>query len=178
MNEEKNAEDFFKKIENLDPDLLQKEIGQAFNSFSALKTINDHFESLKYSVRTLWESLAGISSLSAMLLIVASFNPNLISINNSVKIILTVLLFLIPVGVWLGFMDSTKAMNSSLNEMVKIAKKHDLKGYEDFETQIEKARKPTFVGVLPILMYFIFTIAVILIILMVWQVDLLGVLIK
>jgi len=62
-----------------------------------------------------------ISSLSASLLIIATFNPNLIPLNNFVRVLLSFLLLLIPIPIYLylkelneGGLEAKKAMEENL----------------------------------------------------------------
>ena len=153
-------------------------LGNASNSISTKENLTNQLELLKYSIRRAWESLSTVSSLAAMLLIVATFNSNLISINDSVRILLTILLLIIPLGVWLNFIDSTKAMDSSLDEMIKTIEKSNIVDKDNFKDLIKKGRKPTLKGILPFLTHCIFTLAVLLIILLVWKIDLIAFLVR
>jgi len=136
----------------------------------------EHFsESLKYSIREIWKLLPSISALSAMLLIVATFNHELIPINFSVKLLLSTFLALIPLGIWGAFIDLTKVVDSSLKEITKVVKEGTGK---DIDDQIKKAKKLTILGILPFVVVFIFSLAILVIIFLIWKIDLVGLLIK
>jgi len=175
-----NTSDFLKRL-GLDEESIksaQETLKRASDLWTTKENIGSQLELLKYSAKRAWESLATISSLAAMLLIIATFNPSLISINNSVRILLTVLLLIISIVVWLNFFDTTKAMDSSLDEMIKTIEKSNITDKENFKALIAKGRKPALKGILPFIIHCIFTLAVLLIILLIWKIDLIGLLIK
>lgn len=132
-------------------------------------------ESLKYSVREIWKLLPSISALSAMLLIVATFNHELISINFSVKLLLSIFLALIPLGIWGAFIDLTKAVDSSLKGIMKVVKEGTGK---DIDDQIKKAKKLTILGILPFVVVSIFSLAILVMIFLIWKIDLIELLVK
>lgn len=161
-------EDFFNKLslENFNIEKIQKTLS-AKDQFEGLG------ESLKYSVREVWKLLPNISALSAMLLIIATFNHELIAINFSVKLLMSILLGLIPLGVWLFYIDLSNARESSLKNIIKIVK--DSTG-KDITEEIKKIRKPTVINILPFVMIVLFTLTIFLMILLIWKIDLINLL--
>ena len=154
-----------------DPEKNKKAISDFGKAWSAKEKLANESESLKYSIRTIWSLLPSISALSAMLLVVATFNRDLIEITLSVRIILTTLLALIPLGLWGNYIDLKKAVESGLGRITKIMKEGIGK---DISDQIKKMKKPSILGILPFLVNFIFTLAIILIIFLIWKIDLIG----
>ncbi|MFA6514144.1 MAG: hypothetical protein WCT50_02530 [Patescibacteria group bacterium] len=67
-----------------------------------------------------------IASLSAMVLVVASFNPDLLKITTNIKVILSVLLFLIPASLLFSIFDYDSAINESKKAMEEMVGKIDL----------------------------------------------------
>jgi hypothetical protein len=154
-----------------DPEKIKTAFSALGKAWSTKGKVENENEALKYSVRSIWSLLPSISGLSAMLLVVATFNHDLIEINLSVKIIITILLVLIPLGLWGNYIDSQKAVYSGL-ERLKIIMKEDLG--KDVSDQINKTKKPSLLGFIPPFMNFVFTFAIILIILLIWKIDLIA----
>jgi len=173
------VEDILKEFglteEMLDPGKIKKAVLDLVKAWTAKEKLDDEVESLKYSNRVIWSLLPSISALSATLLVVATFNRDLIEITSSVRLILTILLVLIPLGIWGNFIDSKNALDSGWKRLVQITKEGTDK---DISDRIKEARKPSILGLLPFFINFIFTIAIILIILLIWRVDLIGIFIK
>jgi hypothetical protein len=183
MNQEKeNTEDFLKQLGINEESIksIQEKFKQAGESWSTKENLNNQLGLLKHSVVRAWESMPAICSLSAMLLIIATFNSDLINTGFSVKIILSVLLFIIPLGVWLNFIDAIRGQEASLIGILETIEKSNMLEIKKKELKdiIEKTKKPTLKGRLPFYINLIFTIAVILIILLVWKIDIIEFLIK
>lgn len=184
MSQEKekaNNEDFLKQLGINEESIksAQEKLRQAGESWSTKENLDNQLGLLKHSIARAWESMPTICSLSAMLLVIATFNSDLISAGFSVKIILSVLLFIIPLGVWLNFTEAIKGQESSLKSILDTIEKSNMSEIKKKEIKdiIEKAKKPTLRGRLPFYINWIFTLAVILIILLVWKVDVIGLLI-
>jgi hypothetical protein len=174
-----NQEDF-KKIDELMKNLLGEDL---FNQFSLenwdvekikkiLRTpaqVKQWSESLTYSVKEIWKLLPNISALSAMLLIIATFNKELVPLNFSVKILLSILLILIPLGLWSTYIDLTKTVEKSLKQLEKIIKENLGK---DISEEIKKIRRQTVLGFMPFCIVTIFSFVVLLIICLIWKIDL------
>ena len=186
-NKDKNIhqDDFKKLVEFMehfgDKDLLNQFSSEDFNiekikkALQAKEQFENFSESLKYSVRGIWKLLPSISALSAMLLIVATFNHELIPINLSVKLLLSIFLALIPLGIWGAFIDLAKAVDSSLKGITKVVKEGTGK---DIDDQIKKAKKLTILGILPLVVVSIFSLAILVMIFLIWKIDLVGLFIK
>jgi len=144
------------------------------------KNLDNHLGSFRHSNARAWESMPTICSLSAMLLIIATFNPSLVAIGFSVKLILTILLAIIPLGIWLNFIDAIKGQESSLESILKTIEKSNMSEAKkkDISDMIKKAQKPTFKNQLPFYIHWIFTIAIVLLILLIWKIDLIELLIS
>ena len=153
------------------PEKIKEKFSDFGKAWIAKEKIKNESESLKYSVRTIWSLLPAISALSGTLLVVATFNRDLIEINFSVRIILTLLLILIPVGLWGNYIDSKKGIDAGLKRMIDIMKKDVNK---DVSNKIKELNKPSILGYLPLFINFIFTFAIILIILLIWKIDLIA----
>jgi len=162
-------------IEDFNPEKIKKAVADFGKIWSTKERLENEGEALKYSVRTIWSLLPSISALSAMLLVVATFNHDLIEITLSVRIILTILLTLIPFGLWGTYFDSKKGVESGLKRMTDILKEGTGK---DISDQIKKLSKPSFLSFLPFFINFTFTLAIVLIILLIWKIDFLQFLIK
>lgn len=180
--EEKIIISFLKSI-GLDDQFIKSTLGwlnHASDSMSTKENLNNQLGLLKHSIARAWESMPAICSLSAMLLIIATFNSDLISTSFSVKIILSVLLFIIPLAFWLDFIDAIRGQETSLKSMLETIENSSMleTKKKELKDMIEKAKKPTLKGRLPFYISWIFTIAIILIILLVWKVDPIGLLIR
>ncbi len=158
-----------------DPEKIKKAMSDFGKAWSAKEKLENESESLKYSIRAIWSLLPSISALSAMLLVVATFNRDLIEITLSVRIILTILLALIPLGLWGNYIDSKKGVDAGLKRITDIIKEGIGK---DISEQIKKLKRPSVLGVLPFFINFTFTLAIILIILLIWKIDLIETLIQ
>jgi type IV secretory pathway TrbL component len=163
------GEDLFNQfsLENWNIEKIKK-IMRAKEEFDSVS------ESLKYSVREVWKLLPSISALSAMLLIIATFNKELIPLTFSVKLLLTILLILIPIGLWSAYLDLSKTIDFSFKAIEKIVRENLGK---DISNQTKKIRKPTPLSIMPLFINIIFSLIVLLIILLIWNVDLIKILI-
>lgn len=167
----------------LDDQTINSMLGLLDHSSTSMITkenLNNQLDLLKHSISRAWDSMPTICSLSAMLLVIATFNPNLIAIGLSVKIILTMLLTIIPFGIWINFIDAIKGQKASLKSMLETVEKSNIEETEKrgLKDLIEKAKKPTLKGRFPFYIHCIFTIAIALIILLVWKIDVIELLIS
>jgi len=110
-----------------------------------------------------------------MLLIIATFNHELIAINFSVKLLMSILLGLIPLGVWLFYIDLSGATESSVKNITQVFKEDIGK---DITVEVKKARKVTVIKILPFFMIVLFSLTIILMIFLIWKIDLISILIK
>jgi type IV secretory pathway TrbL component len=163
------GEDLFNQfsLENWNIEKIKK-IMRAKEEFDSVS------ESLKYSVREMWKLLPSISALSAMLLIIATFNKELIPLTFSVKLLLTILLILIPIGLWSAYLDLSKTIDFSFKAIEKIVRENLGK---DISNQTKKIRKPTPLSIMPLFINIIFSLIVLLIIFLIWNIDLIKILI-
>ena len=86
-----------------------------------------------------------------------------------------IFLALIPLGIWGAFIDLAKAVDSSLKGITKVVKEGTGK---DIDDQIKKAKKLTILGILPLVVVSIFSLAILVMIFLIWKIDLVGLLIK
>ncbi|MFA5208429.1 MAG: hypothetical protein WC428_07350 [Candidatus Paceibacterota bacterium] len=184
MNEEEKVKiiSFLKELGLADQVInpILKLLDSSSASVITKESLNKQLDLLKHSISRLWDSMPTICSLSAMLLIIATFNPNLIAVGFSVKLILTVLLAIIPLGIWLNFIDAIRGQESSLVSMLKTVEKSNMSEIEkkDIKDMMTKAKKPTLKGQLPFYIHCIFTVAIVLLIFLIWRIDLIELVIS
>ncbi|MDD5551601.1 MAG: hypothetical protein PHI88_00330 [Candidatus Pacebacteria bacterium] len=101
------------------------------DDYNARKRKEELFHLFKESVLGRLNFSIIVSTLSATLLIVATFNKELIPVNDFTKTLLTILLLLIPSGLFLYLyelnqtgVDSAKALKKEINEDLKQRKKN------------------------------------------------------
>ncbi len=136
-----------------------------------LKSYSDTIISL---AKEIINSLISISLISASLLIIATFNPELIPLSISVKILVSILLILIPLGIWVVYVNNNKAIKLFLKMIQETINKANI----DISESIKKIKKPTFLGIMPIFIYTIFTLVVVIMIFLIWKIDLIELLIN
>jgi len=151
-------DNFLKTLERFNLQKFQKQI-------VAEKRFENYAELLKYSVRERWGTLSTVSVLAAALLIIATFNQEIILLNNIVRVLLSILLVLIPICLWGFFFDLGKAQKHSF-EQIKIIVK-DISG-KDIEEQMRKEKKFTIIGLLPFIANSVLTIIIVIIIFLIW----------
>ncbi len=85
----------------------------------------EKLERFKIHLNSLWDLLGEkssiltvISSVSAAILIIATFNPNLLPITTGFKIVITILLALIPTSLLFHLLEIFSAINNT-NEAIK-----------------------------------------------------------
>ena len=159
---EEQIEDF-KNIFSKKPDDLEKllsldseKIKKIWSSWERLKI---HSELLNWSVRQKFNTLSVVSALAATLLVVATFNSELIELNNVVRILLSVLLLLIPVSLWALIYELYKAETGAIEGMKK--------SIEEIGGKFEKP-KESVRGFIPWIINGFLTGAIIFIIILIW----------
>lgn len=153
-------EEFSKKVENFDLQKFQRQL-------LGKERFDNYAELLNYSVREKWRTLPTISALAATLLIVATFNKELLPITPLVKSLISVLLLIIPLGLWGLYSDLTTSTKSSLKNIENIVKDVFEK---DISEHIKKAKKFNWIGFIPFLANVVLTLVVVVIILLIWKI--------
>lgn len=87
------------------------------HQYQVMKSYSD---SMYNAVSKRMEILLAICALAATLLVVATFNNNLIALDNWVRFVLSVLLFIIPVALLIYNADLKNAQRSNLEYLKKI----------------------------------------------------------
>ena len=85
-----------------------------------IKQYEDAKERLREWSMELFRYLPTIASLAAALLVVATFNPQLIPINTFTRLLISVLLVIIPVSFWLGFLEFHKVVEYSKEHLFDV----------------------------------------------------------
>lgn len=155
------------QLQNFNPAEAQEKIGKAFKAWAANEQIKIHAELLNWAIRERFSMLSTVSALASTLLIVATFNNELIILDNFVRALLSVLLFLIPAGLWGLFYETGEAQKESLKHVKEIMEKNIGK---EAAAEVEKLQKKrSFRGLMPFLINAIFTIVVFLVIVLIWK---------
>jgi hypothetical protein len=82
--------------------------------------------------------LPEISSLAAALLVVGTFNSNLLPLTYGVKWTITILLFLIPVSIFMYLWEANEATRAATKQISKIIPGFDKLGAVSFNELISK----------------------------------------
>lgn len=173
-NQKFNFEELFKLLDG-NPEILNKvvdfiqdkeKINKAVKMWNRYEEIKNNTELLNWAVRKRFEALLTVSALSATLLIVATFNKDLIALDDFVRGLLSALLILIPGSLWLLYYESEKVGKNSLNKIYSIAR--EIAG-EKAVNNIKKITKPSFRGAIPLIVNIIFSVLVLLIIFLIWK---------
>lgn len=154
-------------ISTVDPSLHVAAAKELIEVFKAKEQMERQAELLTYSVRERLRALPTVSALAATLLVVATFNRELIPITNTVKILLSILLAVIPIGLWGFYMDLSKATESSLKQMKDTVQNTTGK---DISSEIKKAKKFNWIGWAPFAANLLITLCVAGIILLIWKI--------
>ncbi|HRY76703.1 MAG TPA: hypothetical protein P5524_00880 [Candidatus Paceibacterota bacterium] len=174
MTEEKSEE----KMKNDDPfpeimgDFLnsQKMIPELFENeyFKKLQKqqnnaeqIKNYFDLLNWAVREKFKVLATISSLSATLLIVATFNERIIILTHFVRWILFALLLLIPISLCCLLVELYKAEHHGVNNILQILR--DVAGGKEIDKKVKEAIRPSIRGWFTWILGGLFTVVIIII---------------
>lgn len=132
----------------------------------AEKKINIYGELLNWAVREKYKILSSISALSATLLIIATFNQNLIELTGFVRILLVILLSLATVSIWALLYELYKAETHGLDQlksiMVELNKPDAIRKFDKF-------RDITFRGTIPWIIVGLFSVVVIIIIILILE---------
>lgn len=152
MEEKKFSPEDLEKLLGLDSEKIKK-------TWSSWERFKVHSELLNWSVRQKFNTLSVISALAATLLIVATFNSELIGLSNIVRILLSILLLLIPASLW--------ALIYELYEAEKCAMKGMKKSMEEVGIELKEPKK-SFRGFTPWIINGILTGVIIFIIILIW----------
>lgn len=137
--------------------------------------VDNYLELVTYAARQRFGTLSTVSTLAATLLVVATFNQNLIPIDNFVRGLLAGLLLLILISIWGSLLGLNKAEEHGVKMVKQITK--DTLGV-DISERVEEIRKPSILGYLPLALTVALTIIIGMIILLVLNFPLKGLLIN
>jgi len=153
-----------KKIFSKKPDDLEKLLGidsaKIKKTWSSWEGFKVYSELLNWSVRQKFNTLSVMSALAATLLVVATFNSELIELNNVVRILLSILLLLIPVSLWALIYELHKAEIGAIEGMKE--------SIEEIGGKFEKPKK-SFRGFIPWIINLFLTGVIIFIIVLILQ---------
>lgn len=152
--------------EAMNYDAIKSDLKKAWGIWIGLEEIKGHSELLNWAIRIRFENLSVVSTLAATLLVIATFNDKLIVLDNWVRVLLTVLLLLIPGSLWALFYETSKAANDSFEKIRSITLKEI---GEEPAKKLDQAKKLSFRGSIPAIIYAIFTIVSLCIILLIWR---------
>jgi len=114
-----NLKKIFSQKQDNSEKLLGVDSAKIKKIWSSWERFKIYSELLNWSVRQKFNTLSVISALAATLLVVATFNGELIELNNVVRILLSILLFLIPVSLWALMYELYKAEMGAMEGMKK-----------------------------------------------------------
>lgn len=137
--------------------------GKFLSSYEQMKTQG---ELLNWAVRTRFETLATVSALAGTLLIIATFNDRLIILDDFVRVLLSILLFIIPGSLWGLFYEVTKAESDSIKKIYAVTEENIGK---EAVIKMKAAMKPSLRGAIPFIVNIIFTTVVLLVIILIWR---------
>ncbi|OGF20571.1 hypothetical protein A2316_00465 [Candidatus Falkowbacteria bacterium RIFOXYB2_FULL_38_15] len=102
-----------------------------------------------------------ISTIFAALLVIATFNEQLIQLNNFVRVIISILLFLIPLTLYFYNVDLKMGLRNS-EEIIE--------NYigEKFNEMISRSRFEKFMGYFPDIVIYLSTLVVVIVIILIW----------
>lgn len=146
---------------------LSNSIERVQKEINAEKSIKLYIENIDFNCKERFKMLTTISTLSAALLIIASFNPILVPFNILTKIIISLLLILILVGIW-GFFVYTSSSNALIEKICAVSK-NDLG--KDISKELKDAQKLSirkFLSWIPFIANFLATVIIILIMFLLW----------
>lgn len=135
---------------------------------SSMERLKLYQEVLKMASTEVWRSLTTIATLSASLLIIASFDKNLSEIDICLKILISILLILIPMGLWSFYKNFTDALKNAFNEMKEIVEKLDKEKAEKMK-EVKKKSDKSFFTKIPAIMNFFLTIVIVGILFLMWK---------
>jgi len=127
-----------------------------------LERLKIHIDTLKSLLMQRVAILPIISSLSATVLIVATFNKELLPITNYIKLALIALLLLIPISLIIALSEYYVAIKNTKEAIEKIVKINDFK-----ETRWQKIYNRIFI-LYPIIGVFILSVIIIYIAFSIW----------
>lgn len=153
-------------VVDIDKLLGDFDIEKVKNLLSTNEQVKNNTELLNWAVRERFKTLSTVSALAAMLLIIATFNERLIPLTDFVRILLSVLLFIIPLSLCALLYELYKAESHSIDKIKEAIKKV---GGPDISDKIEKEiRKSIIRGLLPWFINGILSLAVLIIIVLIW----------
>ncbi len=85
-----------------------------------------YFELVREGIKDKFSTLLYVSSLTAALLVIGSFNDNLFPLNNLVRVILSALLILMVLCLWVYLNETTKMTRSAYGKLSEITGHNDL----------------------------------------------------
>ncbi len=136
-----------------------KDLEKIKKSWTSWESIKIYSELLNWSVRGKFNILSTVSALAATLLIVATFNVDLIQLNDVVRFLLSFILLLIPISLWSLIYELYEAEKGAIKGMKSSM---ELIGKEF------KEPKKSFRGFLPWVINSFLSLAIIFIIILIW----------
>ena len=92
------------------------------------KKFKERAKRLLHWSEEMFRYLPTIASLAAALLVIATFNPELIPTNWLTKLLITILLLIIPGSFWCGYSELYSTIHYSTEALLEIAEEIDTKG--------------------------------------------------
>lgn len=133
------------------------------------KRLKSFFDLLNKSIWERFKVLPLISSLSAMLLIIATFNKELIPLTFFVRWLIVILLSLIPISLFGYLVELRNAENHALRRIDEITE-------GELKEEIKKRTEGKFIAYLPWLVSAVLTIIIFLLALLVLKVPVISIL--
>ena len=149
------------------------------NYAQVLDAVKDYSDTIISLSKEIINSLVSISIISASLFVIATFNPELSITSISVRILITILLILISLGILVSYANYKKTIRTSF-EMIQILaiKLNNENINQLISASIEKTKKPTFLGIMQSVIYFLFTLVIVILIFLIWKIDIIQFLIN
>lgn len=139
----------------------KKEFFQKLSSAQKFDLLKIHLDMTLSSISKRMQMLPTISALAATLLVIATFNEKLLPINLLVKFLLSLLLILIPAGLFFHNEDLKRAQRNSINLI------NDYSG-EDIDKKIKRDHFDKIAGLFPDIAIWIITLVIIGLFIMIW----------
>jgi len=174
-NDKEQVDKFSEMFPGINPEMLgglgdlgqaKEEIEKAAKAWFGMEEIKGHAELFNWAIRTRFENLSTVSALAATLLVIATFNTELIALDNSVRVLLSILLLMIPGSLWGLFYETGKAADDSFKKIYSITEKN--LGSEA-AAKVKAVKKSSFRGYIPFIVYSAFTIIFLAIIWLIWR---------
>lgn len=124
--------------------------------------LSEQHEHLRSAIHARTGILPVISSLAATMLVVATFNENIIPLNNLVRFIISVFLFLIPLSLFFHNSELKIAQRKILGNIAKYLG-------EDVSKKIKQTKYDKILAWYPDIAIWVLTVAIFVLIYLVWN---------